>query len=231
MIKKKSITSIFIALFLLITTIGNISAQAMMFIPDKLIISAGNRIIGTMYYDDFYIQVNKISSKLGVGYCLEVEKDYPHGETYALAHDDVGIYDKVLSCGYPIHSADELGLDTDEDAYFATQVAIWAFYEKYDIDKINISDAKVLQAIKNIYNKAKLVKSDIPLENTQVYYCNDTLQRVVIAVDTSVDVIPEPPENQEGPDVPPVIPKIPENQEEPSALEEEVDEYIEEMGK
>ena len=209
--KKKILLSVVLLVLLLISTLCTIVTSSLTFIPKDLVINTGTDVIGIMYYDNFYIKANKITSNLGVGYCLEVEKEYPHGETFGLVSKNDKEIDKVLSVGYPILSASELGLESEDDAYFATQIVIWSIYEGYDINLIETDSIKVLQAVKDIYNNYKNDKSNTTLENTAEYYTNNQTQRIVIALKSSVNAMPQSPENAEGPEVPQVIPEIPES--------------------
>ena len=218
--KKKILLSVVLLVLLLISTLCTIVTSSLTFIPKDLVINTGTDVIGIMYYDNFYIKANKITSNLGVGYCLEVEKEYPHGETFGLVSKNDKEVDKVLSVGYPNVSASELGVASDDDAYFATQVVIWSIYEGYDVNKIDIADKNVLQAVKNIYNNYKNNTSNIVLENAAEYYYNDKVQRIIVSIKNTVNVIPQSPENLEGEQVPRVIP---ENQEyKVKALESDV---------
>lgn len=218
--KKKILLSVVLLVLLLISTLCTIVTSSLTFIPKDLVINTGTDVIGIMYYDNFYIKANKITSNLGVGYCLEVEKEYPHGETFGLVSKNDKEVDKVLSVGYPNVSASELGVASDDDAYFATQVVIWSIYEDYDVNKIDIADKNVLQAVKNIYNNYKNNTSNIVLENAAEYYYNDKVQRIIVSIKNTVNVIPQSPENLEGEQVPRVIPEIQEDK--VKALESDV---------
>lgn len=218
--KKKILLSVVLLVLLLISTLCTIVTSSLTFIPKDLVINTGTDVIGIMYYDNFYIKANKITSNLGVGYCLEVEKEYPHGETFGLVSKNDKEVDKVLSVGYPNVSASELGVASDDDAYFATQVVIWSIYEGYDVNKIDIADKNVLQAVKNIYNNYKNNTSNIVLENAAEYYYNDKVQRIIVSIKNTVNVIPQSPENLEGEQVPRVIPEIQEDK--VKALESDV---------
>ena len=218
--KKKILLSVVLLVLLLISTLCTIVTSSLTFIPKDLVINTGTDVIGIMYYDNFYIKANKITSNLGVGYCLEVEKEYPHGETFGLVSKNDKEVDKVLSVGYPNVSASELGVASDDDAYFATQVVIWSIYEDYDVNKIDIADKNVLQAVKNIYNNYKNNTSNIVLENAAEYYYNDKVQRIIVVIKNTVNVIQQSPENLEGEQVPRVIPEIQEDK--VKALESDV---------
>ena len=218
--KKKILLSVVLLVLLLISTLCTIVTSSLTFIPKDLVINTGTDVIGIMYYDNFYIKANKITSNLGVGYCLEVKKEYPHGETFGLVSKNDKEVDKVVSVGYPNVSASELGVASDDDAYFATQVVIWSIYEDYDVNKIDIADKNVLQAVKNIYNNYKNNTSNIVLENAAEYYYNDKVQRIIVSIKNTVNVIPQSPENLEGEQVPRVIPEIQEDK--VKALESDV---------
>lgn len=50
--------------------------------PVSLSIKVENKALGKFYYDDFSVDVEKIVSATGIGYCLEIEKDYPSGQKF-----------------------------------------------------------------------------------------------------------------------------------------------------
>lgn len=162
--------------------------------PKSLSISTEDRIIGKFYYADFNVDVQKIVSAAGIGYCLDLDKDYPFGQgftSYGMATDDINI---ILSNGYPNRGVEELGVNDEDEAYLATQVALWTLFEGYNINKIDTKNAEVNAAAKIIYNNVVNNKG-YNLENDTILYrtgdCN--IQGVVIYVRQPIDIKPIPP--------------------------------------
>lgn len=90
-----------------------------------------------------------------VYYCLEITKKYPDMEQFNMEvkHDDMVA--NLLYYGYPNATPSSLGLKNDDDAYVATQIALWALVENFDITKINTENPSIIAAAKNIYTAAK----------------------------------------------------------------------------
>jgi TQXA domain-containing protein len=57
----------------------------------------------------------------------------------------------IIAAGYPNRSVSELNLNNENEAYFATQIAIWSLISGYDVNKMKGDNPKILEAIKNIY--------------------------------------------------------------------------------
>ena len=53
----------------------------------------------------------------------------------------------MMSAGYPNKSVAEIGVSTDDNAYFATQIAIWCVTEGYSPNKFRSRDKELLQAM------------------------------------------------------------------------------------
>ena len=85
-----------------------------------------------------------------------------------------------MAVGYPYKSAEELGLKSKDDAYLATQIAIWSINEGYSVYDFRDENKDILKAIINIYENSKSVDlskvEDVFIE----YYLNDSLQRIVV---------------------------------------------------
>lgn len=146
-----------IAIFLLVLLlINNNKAYAKVEVPNELIINTSKEVIGKAYYFNSVISIRKINSELGVGYCLEISKDYPNGENFLLKGYSNRLIENILFNGYPNKTKEQLGVPTDDDAYFATQIALWSVIEGYNINEISSYDINVTNAIKEIYNKAHL---------------------------------------------------------------------------
>ena len=170
--------------------------------PEGLFINTEDNIIGKFYYDDFVVNVQKIVSAAGLGYCLDLDKDYPTGERFKSdgpANGDINI---ILSNGYPNRSVEELGVNDEDEAYLATQVALWTLFEGYNIKKIDTGNAEVNAAARNIYNNV-INNKRYELENdTILYRTNDSnIQGIVIYVKQPIEIKPIPPTEV----VPPVV--------------------------
>lgn len=162
--------------------------------PKGLTINTEDRIIGEFYYDNFKIDVQKIVSAAGIGYCLDLDKDYPVGQrfsSYGIATDDINI---ILSNGYPNRGVEELGVNDEDEAYLATQVALWTLFEGYNINRIDTGSVDVNAAAKIIYNNV-MNNRGYNLENDTILYKtgNYNIQGVVIYVRQPIDIKPIPP--------------------------------------
>lgn len=149
-------------------------------VPESLKIETDSSILGILEYEDFYLAVRRILTRVGAAYCLEDNKDYPTGEVFEVegkVNEDIA---RVLAVGYPCKSAEELGLKSKDDAYLATQIAIWSINEGYSVYDFRDENKDILKAIINIYENSKSVDlskvEDVFIE----YYLNDSLQRIVV---------------------------------------------------
>ena len=229
---RNNLFILFFVLFVSIITLINSSSNAYaapLSIPNKLKVTLSNYIINEIRYEDFILEARKINTDVGPAYCLEVEKDYPSGQIFEFegkpAREVVG----MMAAGYPNRSAEELGVDSDDDAYFATQMAIWCVTEGYEPNKFRHEDKYLLQAIKNIYNEGMQYTGEDLNHTAMEYYYSDSVQRIVVYINKPI----ETPDNgisdglDEGtgggnevvPDVP-TWPEIPDDEEEVVVPEE-----------
>ena len=88
----------------------------------------------------------------------------------------------MMAAGYPNKTAAELGLTTDDNAYFATQIAIWCVTEGYPPNKFKSKDKELLQAIKNIYEEGMQYTGNDLDYTVMEYYYSDSIQRIVIYI-------------------------------------------------
>lgn len=146
--------------------------------PQKIVYDTEKTIIGKEYIQDFVVETRKIVSKQGVGYCLEIDKDYPTGQEFSYIEDCSLDIKKILLSGYPHKTAADLGLKSDDDAYFATQIAIWSQIEGYNINKIKSQSPEVDKAIIAIYNNAKAMELDDANYRAVKYYAEDKTQKI-----------------------------------------------------
>ena len=185
---KKLRNNLFIVLSILLISIINLSDNVMaepitrISIPNHTIIDVGNEVLNTIGYENFYLYASRIDSGVGPGYCLEVEKHYPSGENFEFSGKAARQVVGIMSAGYPNRTAAEIGVATDDDAYFATQMAVWCVTEGYSPDKFKTKDKELLQAIKNIYEEGMQYKGDDLEHVVMEYYYNDSVQRIVVYI-------------------------------------------------
>lgn len=203
--KFKKIGSYFMLVFMImaITLSSNIKVYAESKIPDKLIVDIQHQSMGKLYYDNFSISANKIVSNIGIGYCLEIDKDYPHGQEFRLKGDCSEAIRNILIAGYPNKSAQELNLDSEKDAYFATQVAIWSVIEGYDVNEFSGGSDKLLRAIKEIYSSSQKSSKGKLVYEAKEYYTDEETQDIVMLFKSEDFGIPVPPIEP----IPPVTPE------------------------
>lgn len=167
--------------------------------PNELVVDTGNIILGKVYYGNFSIVAKKITSSNGIGYCLEIDKNYPNGENFI--NEGTVNYDieNILACGYPNRSPSDLNLTSEEDAYFATQIAIWSYIEGYDVSKITGDRPEIITAINTIYNNS-LTLRNVKLDyDANLFFTGDSIQHVVILlknineIQSTLPVIDEDP--------------------------------------
>lgn len=218
---KKHRNNIFIILFTLILLITNLSANVMalptekLSIPNHVTITVGDEIINKISYENFILEVKRIETGVGPGYCLEVEKTYPSGQRFEFAGKPAREVVGMMAAGYPNKSAAEIGVSTDNNAYFATQIAIWCVTEGYSPNKFRAKDKELLQAIKNIYEQGMQYTGNELDHTAMEYYYSDSVQRIVVYINKSDEgtgggegITPEVPEQ---PDVP-TWPEIPDDE-------------------
>ena len=180
--------NIFIVLFILLISIINLTTNVMAgptvksSIPNHTTIDVGNEEINTIEYENFYLYASRIDSEVGSGYCLEVEKDYPSGQNFEFVGKAARQVVGIMAEGYPNKTAAEIGVTTDDNAYFATQMAIWCVTEGYSPDKFKSKDKELLQAIKNIYKKGMQYTGNDLDHVAMEYYYSDSVQRIVVYI-------------------------------------------------
>ena len=120
--------------------------------------------VSQRFFDYYYINEN--NERLDA-YCTTLGRD--GAETTQNGYlVDAGSFEEdqniinILNNGYPHRSPSELGLETRDQAKFATQFALWIYTNNLDISKIGwINDKSdlVTNAIKNIYNSKSTVRT------------------------------------------------------------------------
>lgn len=176
-IKKYIKVLIFFVIFTLV-----ISTAIGASVPDTVKINTEKGILYTVQYEDFDLNVEriKIEGSNSVAYCLEINKKYPSGQNFSLiANGDVKVTD-IISAGYPNRSVAELNLANENEAYFATQIAIWSVIEGYDVNIMRGVNPKVLEAIRNIYNDG-INRKYSNRTRSKIYKTSDeSIQEVII---------------------------------------------------
>ena len=194
---KKLRNNIFIVLFTLIISVINLTINVIadpiekIPIPNHTIITAKDGIINVVGYENFYLQAQRIESDVGIGYCIEVEKDYPTGQNFEFVGKPARQVVGMMAAGYPNKTAAELGLTTDDNAYFATQIAIWCVTEGYHPNKFKSKDKELLQAIKNIYEEGMQYTGNDLDYTVMEYYYSDSIQRIVIYINKKSETTDE----------------------------------------
>lgn len=170
-------------------------------VRNKMVVSTGDNVLGSIGYEDFYLIAKEITTEVGAAYCLEVEKEYPNGEMFEFEGTPEKNIIGIMAAGYPNKSAEELGLTSDGDAYFATQMAIWCVTEGYIPKKFKSSDKNMLQTIKNIYEEGMQYNGEDVGHIAMEYYYNDSVQRIVAYIVENEDVMPPSEGGRVEPDV------------------------------
>lgn len=221
---KKLRNNIFIVLFTLIISVINLTINVIadpiekISIPNHTIITAKDGIINVVGYENFYLQAQRIESDVGIGYCIEVEKDYPTGQNFEFVGKPARQVVGMMAAGYPNKTAAELGLTTDDNAYFATQIAIWCVTEGYPPNKFKSKDKELLQAIKNIYEEGMQYTGNDLDYTVMEYYYSDSIQRIVIYINKKSETTDEGKDWSIGirPNIPseevPTLPEAPDDE-------------------
>ena len=170
-------------------------------VRNKMVVSTGDNVLGSIGYEDFYLIAKEITTEVGTAYCLEVEKEYPNGEMFEFEGTPEKNIIGIMAAGYPNKSAEELGLTSDGDAYFATQMAIWCVTEGYIPKKFKSSDKNMLQTIKNIYEEGMQYSGEDVGHIAMEYYYNDSVQRIVAYIVENEEVMPPSEGGRVEPDV------------------------------
>lgn len=167
--------------FILFTLLVGMSVGATM--PDTVKIITEKGILYTVQYDNFDLNVEKIKieGRSDIVYCLEIDKKYPSGQNFMLTGVSGEQIDNILGAGYPNRSVAELNLDNENQAYFATQIAIWSLEEGYDVDKITGANPKIIEAIRNIYNDGVNGKYKNLIQSKVYKTSDESVQKVIVS--------------------------------------------------
>lgn len=93
----------------------------------------------------------------------------------------------MMANGYPNKTPLEIGVDAEDNAYFATQVAIWCVTEGYSPYKFKAKDKQLLKAIENIYEQGIEYKGNELDHVAMEYYFNNCIQRIVVYINKEVE--------------------------------------------
>lgn len=152
-------------------------------IPSTVKVIAQKGILYKVQYDNFDLNVEriKIEGSNDIAYCLEVNKKYPSGQNFMLTGTSGEEINNILGAGYPNKSVKDLNLDNENQAYFATQIAIWSLEEGYDVNKIKGDNLKILEAIKSIYNDGMSGKYNNIIKSRIYKTNNEAIQEVIVS--------------------------------------------------
>lgn len=187
--KRKSIAIVFILVLLILNFSSNYFAMQL---GDEVKISTGDYYVGEVEYENFIIKAKIIRAveTNEIGYCLEIEKLYPSGEIFkGIGYATDGLAG-IISEGYPNKSYGEIGLSSEEEAYFATQIAIWSYVEGYDINGFK-GNNRVVEAIKKIYNQGISKNSEEYNNQYKIYNYNDEVQDIALIKNYRSEIIEE----------------------------------------
>ncbi|CDM68402.1 Hypothetical protein CM240_1238 [Clostridium bornimense] len=170
-------------IIILLTTITNSICLGIN--NDKVVISTESKKIDYVKYNNSIISSKKIrDNKNYIGYCLDIHRAYPKGEEFI---EIATVKDKalkgIIANGYPNIKGQLLGL-TDDEVYFATQIAIWSYQEGYNIDKITSSNKSIESLIKSIYHKG-IKEENSEVANLDVFYTSESVQRIILIEDSA----------------------------------------------
>ena len=149
--------------------------------PVKIITQKG--VLYKVQYNNFDLNVEKIKieGRNDIVYCLEVDKKYPSGQNFSLIGTIEEEFNNIIGAGYPNRNSAQLNLDNENQAYFATQIAIWSFKEGYDVNKITGDNPKILAAIRNIYNDGMSGKYKNIIQSKVYKTADEAVQEVIVS--------------------------------------------------
>ncbi|EKQ58234.1 MULTISPECIES: thioester domain-containing protein [unclassified Clostridium] len=150
--------------------------------PDTFKIITDKQPLYTVQYDGYNITARKlrIEGSNNVTYCLEINRNYPTGQNFSISDEINEKLNNILAAGYPNRSVTELNLDNENEAYFATQIAIWSLISGYDVTMMKGDNPKIIAAINNIYNDGINAKYNNVIQS-KIYKTSDpSIQEVVV---------------------------------------------------
>ena len=176
----KKYTKLMTYLILLTLVIGVLTGAD---IPSSVKIITQKGILYKVQYNNFDLNVEKIKieGRNDIVYCLEINKKYPSGQSFSLTGTSGEEINNIIGAGYPNRTIAQLNLDNENQAYFATQIAIWSFKEEYDVNKITGANPKILAAIKTIYNDGMSGKYKNIIQSKVYKTTNESIQEVIVS--------------------------------------------------
>lgn len=176
----KKYTKLMTYLILLTLFTGLITAAD---IPNPVKIITQKGVLYKVQYEKFDLNVEKIKieGRNDIVYCLEVDKKYPSGQNFSLIGTSEEEINNIIGAGYPNRTIAQLNLDNENQAYFATQIAIWSFKEGYDVNKITGDNPKILAAIRTIYNDGISGKFKNTIQSKVYKTTDEAIQEVIVS--------------------------------------------------
>ncbi|OOZ79358.1 collagen-binding protein [Bacillus cereus] len=102
-----------------------------------------------------YIRTEMIKNSSGqIAYCLTLGLKSPNGEDLPEMGKTDNVVYRVLLNGFPQKSVEELGVTNQNEAHYATQLAIWNALGQLDVNELNHANKNVGKAAKEIINAA-----------------------------------------------------------------------------
>ena len=176
--KIKILASIALGIMLLNIFVGAYTNK----LPEKIVVTTEKNKIAEVKYGRYNISAKKINATGDenlVLYCLEIDKGYPAGNTFMLDKDAEKEISSIIAAGYPSKEPEELNVKNENEAYFATQIAIWSYLEGYDINAIAGKDINIVNAVRQIYNEGMSYSHPIMTINKVYISNNNSIQNLV----------------------------------------------------
>lgn len=176
----KKYTKLMTYLILLTLVIGVLTGAD---IPNPVKITTQKGILYKVQYNNFDLNVEKIKieGRNDIVYCLEIDKKYPSGQNFSLTGTSGEEINNIIGAGYPNRTTAQLNLDNENQAYCATQIAIWSFKEGYDVNKITGDNPKILAAIRTIYNEGMSGKYKNIIQSKVYKTIDEAVQEVIVS--------------------------------------------------
>lgn len=160
---------------------NNVYAADRYDIPESITITTDSKKIDEVKYENYTISSNRIriTGRDEVVYCLEIDEGYPSGQVFNLSGVPEEKIDNIIASGYPSKTPEELNLSNEDEAYFATQIAVWCSIEGYDVNKLTGHNPDVVEAIKTIYTQGLRARDMKMTVNKEYTSPNRSIQKVV----------------------------------------------------
>ncbi|MEH7059217.1 VaFE repeat-containing surface-anchored protein [Bacillus wiedmannii] len=102
-----------------------------------------------------YIRTEIIKNSSGqIAYCLTLGLKSPNGEDLPEMGKTDNVVYRVLLNGFPQKSIEQLGVANQNEAHYATQLAVWNALGQLDVNELNHTNKNVEKAAKAIINAA-----------------------------------------------------------------------------